>query len=68
MGGKTQGTKGTNKDIKNIFLAFGGLILKKSVMIKTSKNLDLFLLVVDIFLYKNYTQQITNEIKFFLSV
>ena len=36
-GGKTQGTKGTNKDIKNIFLAFGGLILKKSVMIKTSK-------------------------------
>ena len=35
-------------------------------MIKTSKNLDLFLLVVDIFLYKNYTQQITNEIKFFI--
>ena len=40
-GGNTQRTKGTNKDIKNIFLAFGGLIFLKSVMIKTSKNLDL---------------------------
>ena len=36
-GGNTQRTKGTNKDIKNIFLAFGGLIFLKSVMIKTSK-------------------------------
>ena len=36
-GGKTQGTKGTNKDIKKIFVSFGGLIFLKSVMIKTSK-------------------------------
>ena len=58
--------KAQTKILKRYYLAFGGLILKKSVMIKTSKNLDLFLLVVDIFLYKNYTQQITNEIKFFI--
>jgi hypothetical protein len=34
---KTQRTKGTNKDIKKIIIAFGGLIFLKSVMIKTSK-------------------------------
>ena len=33
--------KAQTKILKRYYLAFGGLILKKSVMIKTSKNLDL---------------------------
>lgn len=40
-GGIPNEPKAQTKILKRYYLAFGGLILKKSVMIKTSKNLDL---------------------------